>query len=512
MAPKGVGLAKSAQRYEDYIADHACRSQDKYLYCGLHFRGLSHLLSPRTNVIHVDSSSESMSAPFSHVVLRSFGQQGLDFEAFDGTTGMDLFHKAKYFRQQLHFLEDKDFYDFPPNPSNASKIWRIRVPTIFKRHTALSTSEIRQLRRGQKKATRKYLRSVNSVGQSLVRSFGVLDETTFILEQEISVYIPYRRAGAWTALIWLDSGSSLHNLYDLPWHIRSKSDTQRRPLRDDPLPIVRHIPAKHLSSLRRTPTGSGSDLSEHTAPDGSPLSLLDHTPQSLHHLPEQYGIGLNPKIASSDPFYALSELLFISASSETQLINRLEASLDEINDTYEGDETAAVENLSYIHRLASSHLQYIDSMKAFVTDGASHYWPQPQPVLPESATLQSLLIEDFGSLSARAEHLTGQLLQAMNFISNQVLLEESRKVMEVAGNTQRLTLLAFFFLPFTFTTSLFGTNFLEFGTGKKSIWILFATLVPVTILSTLLCLWPTVVAMDWKKITSFRAVLRSRSE
>jgi hypothetical protein len=46
------------------------------------------------------------------------------------------------FFRQLHFLEDKDFYDLPPTPSNSRKFLRLRIPTIFKRQTAISLSDI----------------------------------------------------------------------------------------------------------------------------------------------------------------------------------------------------------------------------------------------------------------------------------------------------------------------------------------------------------------------------------
>jgi Mg2+ and Co2+ transporter CorA len=50
-----------------------------------------------------------------------------------------------------------------------------------------------------------------------------------------------------------------------------------------------------------------------------------------------------------------------------------------------------------------------------------------------------------------------------------IQLKESKKVIEKAESSHKLTLLAFLFLPVSLSTSFFGMNFREFGQGQLSV-------------------------------------------
>lgn len=67
----------------------------------------------------------------------------------------------------------------------------------------------------------------------------------------------------------------------------------------------------------------------------------------------------------------------------------------------------------------------------------------------------------------------------MNDIRTTAMLLESKKGIQQAQGVARLTMLPFFFIPLSFTTSFFGMNFAELGTGKYSIWLWFAVSVPI---------------------------------
>ena len=115
-------------------------------------------------------STGDSSLPFTHVITRDFGVSDVETATFDASRGLESFERMgdpnpqtarlvfirgwsspewicslgsryridiEYFRQQLDFLEDKDFYDLPPPPSNSQSILRLRIPTIWKRDTAL---------------------------------------------------------------------------------------------------------------------------------------------------------------------------------------------------------------------------------------------------------------------------------------------------------------------------------------------------------------------------------------
>jgi Mg2+ and Co2+ transporter CorA len=215
-------------------------------------------------------------------------------------------------------------------------------------------------------------------------------------------------------------------------------------------------------------------------------------PQTISHLPEQYGLTLNPQLASVDPLYALSELFFFSVSSEAQFLNLIEARVNECMDNYKGEETLTLNDLNYSRRLLRRHIQYIEDICTFLEGDIGRHWPSPTDRPDQACQIQALLVEDFKHLACRGHNLVAQTLEGMNFISNGVMLEESRSAIAKADSMHRLTLLAFFFIPLSFTTSLFGTNFKELGTGILSIWVLAVTMVPVTGLAMIMCFWDSI--------------------
>jgi Mg2+ and Co2+ transporter CorA len=50
-------------------------------------------------------------------------------------------------------------------------------------------------------------------------------------------------------------------------------------------------------------------------------------------------------------------------------------------------------------------------------------------------------------------------------------LEDNKKSIEQAVTVNRLTKLAFIFIPLNFVTSAFGINLIELGTGKAELWM-----------------------------------------
>jgi Mg2+ and Co2+ transporter CorA len=175
----------------------------------------------------------------------------------------------------------------------------------------------------------------------------------------------------------------------------------------------------------------------------------------------------------------------------------LERRADETLRSFKGCEPLALEDLEYSKRLLESHLQHIEDVQTFIGPDIDRKRWNSGEQLPE-AQVQALLMDDFAHLARHARRLLVQMSDGISFIANAVMLEESRKAIEKADNMHRLTLLAFFFLPLSFVTSLFGTNFKELGTGILSIWLLFIVIVPLTILAGVICFWSSVTAIDCK--------------
>jgi len=111
---------------------------------------------------------------------------------------------------------------------------------------------------------------------------------------------------------------------------------------------------------------------------------------------------------------------------------------------------------------------------------------------PEPASRISLLLKDYKELQQRIEQVQQDLRDYLNRHVSMMSLKESRLGVEAssraiaqAGSVNRLTKLAFVFIPLSFVTSIFGMNFKELGTGRLSIWIFGAT-ASVVLLVTLI--------------------------
>jgi len=64
-----------------------------------------------------------------------------------------------------------------------------------------------------------------------------------------------------------------------------------------------------------------------------------------------------------------------------------------------------------------------------------------------------------------------------------VMLAESRQAMSQGQRVAKLTMLAFLYIPLSFTCGLFGMNVTEIASGHLSVWVWVVTTVPVFLLS-----------------------------
>ena len=101
-------------------------------------------------------------------------------------------------------------------------------------------------------------------------------------------------------------------------------------------------------------------------------------------------------------------------------------------------------------------------------------WPAAPPThakAPAATAARETTLEDFEYLLELCRSLSRRCLEGVSLITNDAVLEETRKAMRQGEQTNTLTFLAFFYLPLTLTTGLFGMNFQEFGQGSLSVWI-----------------------------------------
>jgi len=89
---------------------------------------------------------------------------------------------------------------------------------------------------------------------------------------------------------------------------------------------------------------------------------------------------------------------------------------------------------------------------------------------------RNMLRSDFNICWSAQRHYLALVIEA-DIAGNNAMVAESRSAKQQAQWVGKLTLLAFFYILASFTTSLFVMNFKEFGQGELRIWIWVALLV-----------------------------------
>jgi Mg2+ and Co2+ transporter CorA len=222
-------------------------------------------------------------------------------------------------------------------------------------------------------------------------------------------------------------------------------------------------------------------------------------------LPAQYGSTLDPALMAADPLYALSELFNFVASSESQFLNLLQFQIEKDILFQPENMEQPVANLKHSKTLLDEHLQYLRNTLEVLRNPTMLDRHKTKQQGKESvdaalqdgndlidAALQDLVL-DYQHLLSRAESLATQCLGGTNIIMNAAMLKEARKSITQTEIITRLTYLAFFFVPLSFTASLFGMNFKQLGTGILDIWWMFVVLVPLVLFSFAVSSWDSIV-------------------
>jgi Mg2+ and Co2+ transporter CorA len=235
--------------------------------------------------------------------------------------------------------------------------------------------------------------------------------------------------------------------------------------------------------------------------DSVPISMSNvpyasATSQSASLLHKDYGQTLNTEIMKVDAFYALSELFFFSASSTCQFLNLIEKQINNQEHPILPHLQNCFDNLQYTKEVLEELLGDIELLLGSIAARGTLKWPKASlPAHVEIVNrMAETLLEDYRHIEIRIKRLSTRCSAGMTLIMNTALLAESRRGFEQAGGMARLTLLAFFFIPLSFTSSFFGMNFKELGNNNLnlSIWVWFVVSVPIFVLSVVLCFWSSV--------------------
>ena len=271
-------------------------------------------------------------------------------------------------------------------------------------------------------------------------------------------------------------------------------------------PIIQHRPGLILDSKKVDRMRSRKPTSKHCGDD------IAQTGRLLH---ESYGHLLDSKVMAQDTYYALTDVFRFAASSEAQYLDMVQALLRKEMDpalhsrgsgSGSTDKTLTIWNLVYNKQLLDQHLQRLTDMVEFleghIGGDIPSDWPRvvDPPLRKIADRAAQLLLADYRHLTRRAADLSANFAASMATLMNAATIDESQKAIAQAEGVAKLTTLAFFFVPLSFTTGVFGMNFQELGDGNNlRMWVWGVTAVASLLL--------TYVGLKW---FSFRDSLRRR--
>lgn len=226
----------------------------------------------------------------------------------------------------------------------------------------------------------------------------------------------------------------------------------------------------------------------------APSILSPHStamPQSLSYAHLGYSSLVDEGSENQDPFHMLHHLLRKIVFADCQ-------TLDLVGDKIKKHSQKANNVAGSLDR-ASSHAQqlYLQEYLEHLIDGLQEKvdllrrqggsaWSRTEGnTSQERMHYTAQLTEDFEHLLRRANGLLLKIQRSISLTMSLSNIEEARRGIDQNTTLFRFTIVASFYIPLSFTTSFFGMNFGEFGTGTLKLWQFFVVAVPVLIASVI---------------------------
>ena len=293
----------------------------------------------------------------------------------------------------------------------------------------------------------------------------------------------------------MNIGRSLSDSPPNPW-------TDHRSPRASALPIIQHHPKM---TLRKIGESERHEL----------LTRQKSLFQSIAVLSVDYASILSmtdlANQAKSKPLAALIPVFAHAAFSEAAFLNFMRKLVREEMKPLSRQQyrIVAFENLQYLEEILKRHVAQLKSCIKTINMLAerSRYQPyrsrshlsglddssgQPeQTAFPGTTGTFSTqgILQDYEYLLKTCTHLWNRCATAMDVDMNKTMIVEARKAMEQTERMKKLSLLATYFIPLTFTASLFGMNFDVLGQGEQPVWWYFVFALPLTVVTHFLNSW-----------------------
>lgn len=227
------------------------------------------------------------------------------------------------------------------------------------------------------------------------------------------------------------------------------------------------------------------------------------TPQTTALLPFELETFLDEQSGKTNAMYALSNIFRHAAFAEAQVLNVLEHQVENELGIMQPENMRSytLDNLQYFNSILNCHVRHIRDTLRSLTLKEKRFATAGDPSVTTDMT--ESLIGDFQELLNRALDLCGRCKDGMGIMQSRAIVMESRKAIDQAESLKKLTMMASFFVPLSFSTSVFGMNFKEFGQGQLSVRLFAAVAVPVALLSFCFYMWDI-----WANICAFFRTIR----
>lgn len=308
-----------------------------------------------------------------------------------------------------------------------------------------------------------------------------------------------------TGVVWLDLGRNLSDGVKGPWN--SLFNTTPHLVHHPYYPVVQRRPNIALKPTSRIAVPLQDPGSEMGDSHTKPLNIGQaSTMQSASLLHMDYGRDLDRHLAASNSFYALHDVFAFAGASELQFLNMMgckvkqETSAANLTRLQNPTITTLLRYKDTIKRHRDRVKESLDSLEnSCITQTSSQISTSgADPVMQAT----ELLERDYRFLLSSADNLLADCNSGIQIMMNNSVLHQSQKAISQAQEVAKLTLLAFFYIPLSFTSAFFGMNLSLFGSGKIPVWTWFVVSVPVLAFSLLFLLLdiPALVRQAWRHL------------
>lgn len=216
-----------------------------------------------------------------------------------------------------------------------------------------------------------------------------------------------------------------------------------------------------------------------------------------------YGESLDQGLVARDAFYLFQELFEFSAFSTAQFLNMIGNNISNASSSGRAlDSGSKQTNLLYIQDILERQERCLqENIEAIKSEGMSWWhWPEDEKQRKKCQHAAESLRRDYDALLGHTAMLRGRCQGQIKNLATQVLLADSEKAMIQANEVAKLTKMAFFFIPLSFTCGLFGMNVSPIVGGAPPIWVWIIVTVPIVCLSLIFLRWsPRELFYAWKR-------------